>query len=107
MRRIRPGKKPYRLGGCVEMLIGNVERYREYRSGTPLEGLFEIAFKPNGRRAAPFVNVNDGLVDMMLRFGLFTRWDLADVRVGFLLLAKIEIAAERSHSGPRLDLDIH
>src|SRR5262245_12652025 len=44
---------------------------------------------------------------MVLRLGVFSGRNLADVSVGLLLLAKIEIRAERAHARPRLHLDVH
>src|SRR5215510_16147940 len=44
---------------------------------------------------------------MTLRFRLTSRWDLADVRVGLLLLTEIKKRPKSAHPIPRFDLDIH
>src|SRR5437867_1128298 len=107
VRRIGAGEKTHRLGGSIEMLVGNIERYCENRPRAPLKRLLGISFEPNRRRAASFVNVHEGFEHMVLRFGLFSRRDLANVSVGLLLLAQIEKRAEHAHARPRLHLHLH
>jgi hypothetical protein len=107
VRSIRSGKKPQRLVRDIEVLVRDVQRDREDRARAPLECLFRIFVEPDGRRAAAFVNVNERFEQMALRFGLASRRDFTKVRIGFLLLAEIQIGTERAHSFPRLDFDLH
>ena len=107
MRRVGAGKKAHRLIGRVEVLIGNVQRNREDRPRRPLESLLGIALEPNRGRAPPFVNVDQRLEHMMLRLGLLAGGNLADISVVLLLLAHVQVGAERAHARPRLDLDVH
>ncbi len=107
MRRVGAGEKAHRLIGDVEVLIGNIERNREDRPRRPLESLLGVALEPNRGRAPPFVNVDQRLEHMMLRLGLLAGGNLADIGIVLLLLAHVQVGAERPHARPRLDLDVH
>ena len=59
MGRVSAGEKSHRFIRCVEVLVGNIERYRKDRSRAPLESLLGVFFEPHGGRTAAFVNVDE------------------------------------------------
>src|SRR6266550_7220298 len=101
MWRVGARDKAHRVVGSIEVLVRNVQRDRENRARSPFESLLGVALKPNRRRAAPFVNVDERLEHMMLRLGLLASGNLADISVVLLLLAHVQIRTERTHARPR------
>ena len=89
MRRVGAGEKAHWLVGSIEVLVGNVQRNGKNGPGGPFKSLLGVAFEPNRRGAATFVNIDKRLEHMMLQLGLFTSGDFANVSVVLLLLAHV------------------
>ena len=107
MRQVGPRQKTHRLVlGDVEVLVGDVERDREDRPRAPFESPLAALLVPHRRRAAAGHDVNESFVEVALRQGLARGRDLADVGVVLLLIAHVEIATERPHPLPRLELQL-
>jgi hypothetical protein len=100
MGRVGAPKKTHRLIRSIEVLIGDIERNREDRSGAPLESLFGILFEPNRRRPAPFVDVDERLEQVPLWIRLLARRYLANVGIGLLLFTKIQKRPKGAHPFP-------
>src|ERR687892_2653361 len=65
---------------AVEMLVPRVERQREETSLLPLERLLGAFIIPDGRRAAPFKNVDHIFIKMSLRIEVLARRNFTNVR---------------------------
>src|SRR5207245_8284656 len=87
------------LAAAVVVAVARVQRQREEAPGLPLEGALPLR-RLHRRAAVPVEDVHDLFEEMLLRRGLLSRWDLADVHADAVAAAVgVLKRAERVHAG--------